>query len=51
MQVIHKLAVRLIAAGLLFGMALSAARAADAVCEPAKLAAKYPGLNGKTVKI
>jgi polar amino acid transport system substrate-binding protein len=51
MQVIHKLAVRLIGAGLLFGMALSAARAADAVCEPAKLAAKYPGLKGKTVKI
>src|ERR1700750_1813317 len=31
--------------------ALCGARAEDAGCEPAKLAAKYPGLAGKTIKI
>ncbi len=31
--------------------ALCGARADDAACEPAKLAAKYPGLAGKTIKI
>jgi polar amino acid transport system substrate-binding protein len=31
--------------------ALCGAKADDATCEPAKLAAKYPGLAGKTIKI
>jgi polar amino acid transport system substrate-binding protein len=31
--------------------ALCSARADDASCEPAKIAAKYPGLAGKTIKI
>ena len=31
--------------------ALCSARADDASCDPAKLAAKYPGLAGKTIKI
>jgi polar amino acid transport system substrate-binding protein len=31
--------------------ALCGAKAEDAACEPAKLAAKYPGLAGKTIKI
>jgi polar amino acid transport system substrate-binding protein len=31
--------------------ALCGARADDAACEPAKLATKYPGLVGKTIKI
>src|SRR5712671_4462666 len=31
--------------------ALCGARADEAACEPAKLAAKYPGLAGKTIKI
>src|SRR5712671_5643680 len=30
---------------------LCGARADDAACEPAKLATKYPGLAGKTIKI
>src|SRR5260370_39818726 len=30
---------------------LCSARADDATCEPAKLATKYPGLAGKTIKI
>jgi polar amino acid transport system substrate-binding protein len=36
---------------LLAMSALCSAKAEDAVCEPAKLAAKYPGLVGKTIKI
>ncbi|MDB5776548.1 MAG: extracellular solute-binding protein family 3, partial [Herbaspirillum sp.] len=51
MQVIHKWAGRLVVAGLLFGVVVTAARADDAACEPAKLASKYPGLKGKTIKI
>jgi len=30
---------------------LCSAKAEDAVCEPAKLASKYPGLAGKTIKV
>jgi len=36
---------------LLAVCALCSAKAEDASCEPAKLAAKYPGLAGKTIKI
>ena len=36
---------------LLGNVCLVRAKAEDAVCEPAKLAAKYPGLVGKTIKI
>ena len=36
---------------LLAVSALCSARAEDASCEPAKLATKYPGLAGKTIKI
>jgi polar amino acid transport system substrate-binding protein len=41
-------------AGILFatlGMTLGIARADEATCEPAKMAIKYSGLAGKTVKI
>src|SRR5258708_28213012 len=35
----------------LLASSLCGARADEAVCEPAKLATKYPGLAGKTIKI
>src|ERR1700719_3443858 len=35
----------------LLACSLCAARADEAACEPAKLATKYPGLAGKTIKI
>jgi polar amino acid transport system substrate-binding protein len=37
--------------GLLTSSAWCSARADEAVCEPAKLATKYPGLVGKTIKV
>jgi polar amino acid transport system substrate-binding protein len=36
---------------LLTGSAWCSARADEVVCEPAKLATKYPGLVGKTIKV
>ena len=35
----------------LLACSLCGARADEAACEPAKLATKYPGLVGKTIKI
>jgi polar amino acid transport system substrate-binding protein len=37
--------------GLLTSSAWCSARADEVVCEPAKLATKYPGLVGKTIKV
>jgi polar amino acid transport system substrate-binding protein len=51
MRFIDRFARRVIVAGLLFGACLTGAQAADAICEPAKLATKYPSLVGKTVRI
>ncbi|MDQ0391339.1 transporter substrate-binding domain-containing protein [Labrys monachus] len=40
-----------VAASLTVGFGVSTAMAADLKCEPGKLASKYPGLVGKTIRI
>jgi polar amino acid transport system substrate-binding protein len=37
--------------GISLGISLGIARADESTCEPAKMAVKYPGLAGKTIKI
>jgi polar amino acid transport system substrate-binding protein len=51
MRLINEYASRLALLFLLVATGTSAARADDGVCEPAKLASKYPSLVGKTIKI
>jgi polar amino acid transport system substrate-binding protein len=53
MRRLNKRSLGLATVGLLTSLAVAAgsAVAADLECEPAKLATKYPGLAGKTIKI
>jgi polar amino acid transport system substrate-binding protein len=51
MRRINKLVTQAVVVGTLLGAGFINAHAAEAVCEPAKVASKYPSLAGKTVKI
>jgi polar amino acid transport system substrate-binding protein len=53
MRLFYKLKLPLFASCLAFLtlVGLCSARADEAACEPAKLASKYPGLVGKTIKV
>jgi len=53
MRLFYKSKLPFVASGLAFLMlaGLCNARADEAACEPAKLASKYPGLVGKTIKV
>jgi polar amino acid transport system substrate-binding protein len=51
MRLINEFASRLTVLCVVAATGMSAAHADDSVCEPAKLASKYPSLVGKTIKI
>src|SRR5437016_2155534 len=51
MQFVNEYASRVALVCFLVATGMSAARADDGVCEPAKLSSKYPSLVGKTIKI
>ncbi|WP_454916788.1 transporter substrate-binding domain-containing protein [Xanthobacter sediminis] len=51
MRKFHKYLKALACIAVASGIGLCSAKADEATCEPAKLAAKYPALAGKTIKI